>query len=71
MKSGGDAGNRPARPVQGIFEADAAPGQRAWVVYIGARRVLRVECAEEHESEVLTFLWRFLCAHERHLRLME
>ena len=59
-------------PHRGIFESDAAPGCSAHVLYVGGRRVARVEISDpETREEVITFLWRLLCARDRHLSLVE
>ena len=56
---------------RGVFETDAAPGNRAFVLYVEGVRQARVEVLAGVAGDAITFLWRLLCARDRHLRLMD
>jgi hypothetical protein len=56
---------------RGVFETDAAPGYRAFVLYVAGERQARVEVQAGVAGEAITFLWRLLCARDRHLRLVD
>lgn len=57
---------------RGVYESDAAPGCKAFVLYLDGERKVRIElsCAGA-ECEAITFLWRLLCARDPHLRLVD
>lgn len=59
-------------PERGVFESDAADGQRAFVVIAHGRRVLRIELpASDVDDELLIFLAQFLAKRDgRQLRLL-
>lgn len=57
-------------PERGIYESDAPPGRRAWVLYVAGERRVRLEVPDDARDEALMFLWSYLCAHDRLLRLL-
>ncbi len=57
-------------PDRGIFESDAAPGHRAWVVYVAGIRRVRLEVPDDEKDWALMSLWSYLCRHDRHLKLL-
>ena len=56
---------------RGVFETDAAPGNRAFVLYVEGERQARVEVMASGAHEAVTFLWTLLCSRDRHLRLVD